>query len=83
MHATFGNVLLSYLHFQMEIAQELNVNENSVEVNDIKCGSVNVTLMIYNVTDSNLERKLVKVTFKRFNIRFTNMTRRFSYFTFN
>ena len=48
----------------MEIAQELNVNENSVEVNDIKCGSVNVTLMIYNVTDVNLERKLMKVTFE-------------------
>ena len=83
LHATFGNVLLSYLHFQMEVAQELDLYENSVEVNDIKCGSVNVTLMIYNVTDSNMERKLMKVTFKRFNIRFNNMTRRFSYFTFN
>ena len=52
------------LHFQMEVAKELVVQENSVEVNDIKCGSVNVTLMIYNTTDPNLERKLVKVTFE-------------------
>ena len=48
----------------MKVAKELDLYENSVEVNDIKCGSVNVTLMIYNVTDSNLERKLMKVTFK-------------------
>ena len=71
-HTTFGIGLLPCLHccyfFQMEVAKELDVYENSVEVNDIKCGSVNVTLMIYNVTDSNLERKLMKVAFENMSI---------------
>lgn len=45
----------------MEVAEEIEVNQKSIEVDEIQCGSVNVSMTIYNVTNADLENKLVQV----------------------